>query len=92
MTSPSDMKPLLWSALLAALLLTGCAARRYTITLNNGNTITARSKPRLVQGSYVYKDLNGKEAYLAAGRVREIAPSNMATPRIKSGFSAETIK
>lgn len=85
------MKALLLSTLLGTLLLTGCASR-YTITLTSGNTITAHSKPRLEGGSYAYKDANGQTAYVSAGRVREIAPSSLASPRIKSGYSAAPTK
>lgn len=85
------MKALLLSALLGSLLLTGCATR-YNITLTSGNTITAYSKPRFENGSYVYKDAHGQNAYVSAGRVREIAPNNMSSPRINSGFSAAPTK
>jgi hypothetical protein len=53
--------------------LTGCA-RHYVIKLNNGSQITTASKPRLQEGSYCYKDAKGEKHFVAAGRVREIAP------------------
>jgi len=85
------MKILLPIALLAAALLTGCASR-YTITLNNGNRITATSKPRLEKGNYVFKDVKGQVNYLPAGRVREVSPANMSSSRMSSGYSAEPVK
>jgi ABC-type Fe3+-hydroxamate transport system substrate-binding protein len=62
--------------LLGGLLLCGCS-RNYTITTNSGGQIAARGKPRLSDGAYVYKDLQGRTATVPAGRVREIAPSSM---------------
>ena len=67
-------------------------ASRYNITLNSGNSITAYSKPRLEGGHYVYKDAKGQDTYVMAGRVREIAPRGMSTPRLNSGYSAEPTK
>lgn len=60
--------------LLGLLLLSGCA-RRYTVTLTNGNTITAHSKPRLVAGgsAFVFKDRTGKPMSVPAGKISEIA-------------------
>lgn len=60
-------------AALAALLLAGCA-RHYKMTLTNGNTITTSSKPRLNKegNTYIFKNLNGKETSISAGRVTEI--------------------
>jgi len=64
--------------LLLVVLVTGCA-RNYVITLNNGARMTAKGKPKLQNGSYVFKDATGQPARVSAGRVREIAPASMAT-------------
>ena len=85
------MKPLLTLALFALLLLAGCA-RHYTITLNSGNRITALGKPRLENGRYVFKDAKGQVTSVPSGRVREVAPSNMTTSRVNSGYSATPSK
>ena len=68
------MKAVLLIAI-AAVVLCGCA-QRYRIMLTNGNGITTSSKPKLnTEGTaYVYKDLQGREAWVSAGRVKEIAP------------------
>jgi len=68
--------------LFAALLLSGAVlccgcSRRYTITTNSGSQIGTRGKPRLENGVYVYKDAQGQQQRMPAGRVREIAPSSM---------------
>jgi hypothetical protein len=78
-------------ALLVVCLLTGCASH-YTLTLNNGNRITAKSKPKLKNGFYVFEDVQGKPAAVAAGRVKEISPANMTSSRTSSGYSATPIK
>jgi hypothetical protein len=61
--------------LVPALLVSGCASH-YNITLNNGNMITTRGKPKYdaVTSSYQYKDSNGRPGSLPAFRVKEIAP------------------
>ena len=56
---------------LATLLLCGCA-HHYLITLNNGSQVTASTKPKLKQGYYFFKDAQGRDSYVAVGRVREI--------------------
>lgn len=71
------MKPIFWLALFLAVAAGGCA-RRYVITLNNGNTITALGKPRLEGGMFVFKDATGRWSSIPAGRVREVAPRSMA--------------
>jgi hypothetical protein len=66
-----------WLALvLAPLLLAGCA-QRYVMTLNNGAHITTRGKPQLKEGAYVFKDIQGQEGKIPAGRVTEISPASM---------------
>ena len=71
------MNRILPALLLLPLLLTGCA-RNYVITMNNGSRVTTRSKPKLQDGSYVFKDAKGQPAQVSAARVREIAPASMA--------------
>jgi len=63
------------STLLVLFLLAGCA-QRYTVTLTNGNTITAHSKPRLnaERSAFVFKGPTGKEMVVPAGKINEIAP------------------
>ena len=82
------MKPLLTVVLLATLLGAGCA-RHYTLTLSNGNRITAQGKPQLKNGFYYYKDAKGQPGSVAAGRVQELSPSSMTSSRVNSGFKAE---
>jgi len=84
------MKEIL-SAILLAVLFTGCASR-YTLTLNNGNRITATNKPKLQNGSYIFKDAKGQLTSIPAGRVREVSPANMTSARTSSGYSATPIK
>jgi len=68
------MKSSFW-LLAAVLLVPGCASR-YNITLNSGNTITTRGKPKYdaITSSYQFKDSNGRPGSLLAFRVKEIAP------------------
>jgi hypothetical protein len=81
------MKPLLIPAVFALLLLAGCT-RHYTITLNSGSRISTLGKPRLQNGTYVFKDVKGQPGSIPAGRVKEVTPSNMTSSRVNSGFSA----
>jgi len=68
----------------ACAMLSGCASQ-YVITLHNGRQIMAASKPHLKQGTYVFKDAEGKPASVSAGRVREVAPASMVKDSSK-GF------
>lgn len=63
--------------LLGCLLLSGCA-RHYVLTLNNGSQVDAWGKPKLVNGSYQFKDAQGRERQVSSSRVNEIAPASMA--------------
>ena len=64
---------LFFAVALLSLALTGCA-RRYTMTLNNGNRMTVYGKPQLIDGStYRFKSRDGKVQTIPAGRVREIS-------------------
>ena len=58
-----------------AISLVGCA-RHYKVTLTNGNSFTTSSKPKLNKEgtAYIYKDREGREAWVSAGKVTEIAP------------------
>ena len=62
---------------LCAALLMGCA-RHYNLKLANGSVINTATKPRLENGSYHFKDGSGKDVYIPASRVREIAPASMS--------------
>jgi hypothetical protein len=70
------MKRILPIACLASFLLAGCA-HYYVITLNNGVRLTTKGKPKLEQGRYYFKDLEGKPNVISAGRVREMGPASM---------------
>ncbi|HKQ38788.1 MAG TPA: YgdI/YgdR family lipoprotein [Verrucomicrobiae bacterium] len=62
-------------AIAVTVLLMGCA-HRYRVTLTNGNSFSTSSKPKLnKEGSaYLYKDQQGRETWVSAGKVTEIAP------------------
>lgn len=62
--------------LLGGLLLSGCA-RHYVLTLNNGSQVDAWGKPKLVNGSYHFKNVQGKETQISSSRVNEVAPASM---------------
>ncbi len=65
-------------------LIAGCT-RTYVITLTNGSQIVCAGKPKLEGGHYVYKDVKGEKFTVHAGRVREIAPKDMAESEFKTG-------
>ena len=72
------MKTTLLLAGAVLLLATGCS-RRYNVTLNNGATITALTKPKLTPGgSYVFKDASGKITEVNSMRVKLIEPTTLA--------------
>ena len=75
--------------LLAAVLFCGCRTR-YEITLSSGNKITAITKPKLVNGFYVFKDLDGQEAHINAMRVKVVQPQSHASK--ESTFKAPAAK
>jgi hypothetical protein len=83
------MKRLVLILAAGTLCLCGCASQ-YVVTLNNGTRITTASKPKLKDGAYYFKDAAGRQAFVSAMRVREIAPASMAaqeTQRFKPGPS-----
>jgi hypothetical protein len=67
------MKEAFVAILLGALAVTGCRTN-YQLTLNNGNRITTSTKPKLVQGYYVFKDSSGRTNHVSKTRVRAIEP------------------
>ena len=81
-------KIILAISLIAWTALSGCA-RSYVITLDNGRHITTASKPKLKDGRYVFKDANGKAAYVGEGRVREIVPVSMAKEEKQQPFNPQ---
>jgi hypothetical protein len=62
--------------LIALFAATGCLFRNYyDITLQNGDVVRAKTKPKLNdRGYYVYKDLTGREIEINSMRVRQIEP------------------
>ena len=77
------MKKAALPLLIGLLALTGCA-QHYVMRLNNGGEITTASKPKLKEGIYSFKDAKGEEKFVAAGRVREIAPASVAEKQNKA--------
>jgi hypothetical protein len=65
------------SLLLGLVLCAGCASH-YNITLNNGEVITSRGKPKLdkEKNGYNFTDASGNPDYVSLGRVQEIAPQS----------------
>ena len=68
------MKRASWLVCLVALILICGCRTHYDITLNTGNKITSLGKPKLVEGSYVFKDVLGQENRVSVLRVRTIEP------------------
>jgi hypothetical protein len=80
------MKKLFLPAVAGLLFLSGCA-RSYVLILNDGERITTRGKPKMVNGYFVYKDAPGHYAEpIRSGNVREVSPASMATPDATSVF------
>ena len=75
----NKMKKIILLLILTATACTGCATR-YSLTLNNGDVITARGKPRFdkEKNRYYFKNAYGQPDEISAFKVREIAPSSMA--------------
>src|SRR4029453_8101155 len=65
---PVFMQKSLLLAFVAAALLCGCSTR-YEITLTNSDRVTAFSKPKRVDGQYVFKDATGQERRVSTTRV-----------------------
>jgi hypothetical protein len=63
--------------LLALTLCAGCAYH-YNITLNNGEVITTRGKPKLDKEhtGYFFTDAAGNANYISLGSVHEVAPQS----------------
>ncbi len=74
---PVQMNRLALSLMVGCLTLCGCA-RHYVLKLSNGSEFNTRSKPRLVDGSYHFKDAQGRDSSIPASRVVEVAPASMA--------------
>jgi len=59
------------------LVLCGCA-QSYIIQMTNGTRITSANKPKLKNGTYVFKDALGNESSVPAGRVQQISPASQS--------------
>jgi hypothetical protein len=79
---------ILWASLA---LLSGCA-QHYTITLNNGMQIPTKSKPKLENGCYYFKDMQGRKAFVPAGRVLQVAPTSMVNEENAAARKAQPAK
>lgn len=68
--------PRLLRLALPVLLLAGAGCRTsYVIETSSGARIVTATKPRFVDGFYVYKDARGDEQRISKMRVREIGPA-----------------
>jgi len=63
--------------LMGCLALSGCA-RHYVLTMKNGSQVDAWGKPKLVNGSYHFKNAQGKDTAVSSSRVSEITPASAA--------------
>ena len=69
------MRAMPWLMIVAvSALLGGGCAQRYQVTLNNGTTLTTRSRPKLdpATGTYRFLDSQNKPVVLPKISVREI--------------------
>ena len=64
-------KLLLLIFMLSAATLCGCRTR-YELTLTNTTHVTAASRPKLVNGWYVFKDVTGRTNQISQSRVIQI--------------------
>jgi hypothetical protein len=78
--------------LLTAAGLAGCSTH-YSVTLRNGSTVTALTKPRLDPSGtrYLFKDAAGQPVEVSRMAVREIAPESMRSPGA-AGFQPNSSK
>jgi len=76
--------------LFCAALLAGCA-RRYDITMINGERVSNVTKPILDRdrGAFFYKDVTGQEHHVFAGKVVEIWPHS--NKNIRPGSDPKTV-
>ena len=77
------MKKAALPLVIGLIALTGCA-HHYVMKLDNGSEITTASKPQLKEGTYSFRDAKGEEQFVAAGRVREVAPASVAAKENKA--------
>ncbi len=71
------MKKATLPLVLGLIVVSGCA-HTYVLRLSHGGEITTATKPQLREGVYYFKDAKGEEHFVAASRVRELAPASMA--------------
>ena len=68
-----------FGALLACLTLCGCT--HYDVTLQNGDVVRAKTKPKLnTQGVYVFKDTTGRDVGIKSSSIRQIEPVRAGSP------------
>jgi len=69
--------------LIGLALLCGCA-QHYVMKLSDGYSIESVGKPKLVGGSFRYRDALGRDHYISEGRVMEMEPASMAKDEQKT--------
>ena len=72
------MTKLLLPTLVGLLLLAGCS-QNYVIVRTDFTRLYVNNKPKYKDGYYYYKDFDGQPTRIPAGRVREVAPTNMVS-------------